>query len=214
MKERPDENSDRTFTYEYCMLEFSYSLPTDAYQAWIGKWSVTDSDETPHTDSWTISAKSNNVAYHVKGLGNQSAITGEAEFDAETGQLIIKSQKDFTTVKTTDDNNVKVSLFGTDGSVYYPGIYDLMYAAFDDDTQNAATLSSFDMEKYPYYKLYGYVDGTVKYNFGVRSLPSSMVRVASSEIMVPDDWSLMTAEAPETEEAATVIDLTEVIEDE
>jgi hypothetical protein len=99
-----------------------------------------------------------------------------------------------------------------DGSVFYTGTYDLMYAAFDDGAQNSATLSSFDMEKYLYYKLYGYVDGTIKYNFGARSLPSSMERVAASEVMAPDGWGLTAAEAPEAGETAPVIDLTEAIE--
>ena len=209
MTERADEGSDRIPTGEYCVLEVNYQKPTEAYQAWIGQWSVTDN--TPKTDTWTISAKENNVAYKVKGLGNQSAIVGEALFDAETGQLKFKSQKDFVTVRTSEDDNVQVCLYGTNGSTYYTGIYDLMSAAFDDSAQNTATLLSFDMEKYPYYKLYGFVDGTLKYNFGARSLPSTMERIVSSGVMPADGWEPSVEEAG-IDEAVSFIDLTEVTE--
>lgn len=205
MTERVDADSDRIPTGEYCLLEFSYEKPTDAYQSWIGKWSVTDG--TPKTDTWTVSAKSNNYTYNVKGLGGNSGLTVEATFDEETGQIKFKSQPDFATVVKDGETHV-ISLFGTDGSHYSTGTYDLMYAAFDEGSTDAATLISADPEKYTKYKLYGYVDGQNKYNYGTRTLPSSMTREVSEGVLRPDGESteeeagLPEADAPVVEDDA------------
>ena len=184
MTERVDADSDRIPTGEYCLLEFSYEKPTDAYQSWIGKWSVTDG--TPKTDTWTVSAKSNNHTYDVKGMGSMGSYAAEALFDAETGQMKFKSQKDFVTVTTTAGEKVSVCLYGGDNSSFWSGIYDLMFAAFDDETGATATLTSYDTEKYLKYLFYGYVDGKAKYNYGTRTLPSTMTRVVSEGVLMPD----------------------------
>ena len=208
MNERVDESSDRTPTYEYCLMEVSLEEPTEAYQAWLGQWSVTD--DTPKTDTWTVSAKSNNNAYSVKGMGGNSGFTIEAIFDAETGQMKFKSQPEFTTVVKEGETRV-ISLFGTNGSTYWTGSYDLMYAAFDEGTTDAATLNSADPEKYTKYKFYGYVDGTLKYNYGTRTLPSTMTRVETAGAPLPDDWSA-TADAEAAPDPEPVPDGTEVVD--
>ena len=183
MTERADADSDRIPTGEYCLLEFSYEKPTDAYQSWIGKWSVTDG--TPKTDTWTVSAKSNNHTYNVKGLGGNAGFTVEATFDEETGQMKFKTQPEFTTIVQDGETRV-ISLFGTNGSNYWTGSYNLMYAAFDEGSTDAASLISVDPEKYTKYKLYGFVDGKSKYNYGTRTLPSTMTRVVSEGVLMPD----------------------------
>ena len=207
MNERADSDSDRTPTYEYCVMEVNYESPSDAYQSWIGKWNVTD--DTPKTDTWNVSAKSNNYTYNVTGLGGNGGITVEALFDAETGNLKFKSQKDFQTI-VKDGEERQICLYGTNGSTYWTSIYDLMSAAFNEGTTDAATLTACD-EKYTKYKLYGFVDGSNKYNYGTRTLPSTMERVVSSGVMLPDGWSVTALEGAGMENAA-VFDGTEVVE--
>ena len=186
MTERPDPDSDRTPTFEYVLLEHHFEKPSEAYQAWIGKWSVLD--ETPKTDTWTVSSKVVNSSYDVKGLGGNGGLTVEATFDQETGQMKFKSQPDFATIVKDGETRV-ISLFGTNGSSYWTGAYDLMYAAFDEGSTDAATLISANPEKYTKYKLYGFVDGKSKYNYGTRTLPSTMTRVVENSVMLPDGWT-------------------------
>ncbi len=186
MTERPDPDSDRTPTFEYVLLEHHFEKPSEAYQAWIGKWSVLD--DTPKTDTWTVSSKVVNSSYDVKGLGGNGGLTVEATFDQETGQMKFKSQPDFATIVKDGETRV-ISLFGTNGSSYWTGAYDLMYAAFDEGSTDAATLISANPEKYTKYKLYGFVDGKSKYNYGTRTLPSTMTRVVENSVMLPDGWT-------------------------
>ena len=208
MDERADSDSDRTPTFKYCLLEVDYRKPTEAYLAWIGTWNVTDNTpNTPETDKWTITKKEVNTSYKITGLGGNGGLTVEATFDEETGQMKFKSQPDFATVVKDGETRV-ISLFGTDGSHYSTGTYDLMYAAFDEGSTDAATLISADPEKYTKYKLYGYVDGQNKYNYGTRTLPSSMTREVSEGVLRPDGESteeeagLPEADAPVVEDDA------------
>jgi hypothetical protein len=202
MTERADADSDRIPTGEYCLLEFSYEKPTDAYQSWVGKWSVTDG--TPKTDTWTVSAKNNNHTYNVKGLAGNGGLTVEATFDEETGQMKFKSQPDFATIVKDGETRV-ISLFGTDGSHYSTGTYNLMYAAFNEGSTDAANLISADPEKYTKYKLYGYVNGQNLYSYGIRTLPSTMTRVVSEGVLMPDGETEEDAGLPETD-APVVVD--------
>ena len=208
MNERVDESSSRTPTYEYCQIEINLEEPTEAFLAWIGKWSVTD--DTPKTETWTVSAKSNNHTYNVKGLGGNGGITVEALFDEETGNIKFKSAKDIQTI-VVDGEERQICLYGTNGINYWTGTYDLMYASFDDETGAAATLSACN-EKYTKYKLYGFVDGKSKYNYGTRTLPSTMVRVESSGVMLPDGWSVTAEAAAEPDTDVPVFDGTEVVD--
>ena len=186
MDERVDSDSDRTPTFKYCLLEVDYRKPTEAYLAWIGTWNVTD--DTPETDKWTITSKVVNTSYNVKGLGKNTGLTVEATFDEETGQMKFKSQPNFATLVVEGETRV-ISLFGTNGSNYGTGSYNLMSAAFAEGSTDAATLISADTEKYTKYKLYGFVDGTLKYNYGTRTLPSTMTREVSEGVLRPDGES-------------------------
>jgi hypothetical protein len=205
MDERVDSDSDRTPTFKYCLLEVDYRKPTEAYLAWIGTWNV--SDDTPETDKRTVTSKKVNSSYNVKGLGKNTGLTVEATFDEETGQMKFKSQPNFATLVVEGETRV-ISLFGTDGSHYSTGTYDLMNAAFDEGSTDAATLISADPEKYTKYKLYGYVDGQNKYNYGTRTLPSTMTRVVSEGVLMPDgepaeeEAGLPEADAPVVEDDA------------
>ena len=202
MTERPDPDSDRTPTFEYVLLEQHFEKPSEAYQAWIGKWSVLD--DTPKTDTWTVSTKEINSSYNVKGLGGNGGLTVEATFDQETGQMKFKSQPEFATIVKDGETRV-ISLFGTNGSSYWTGSYNLMYAAFDEGSTDAATLISANPEKYTKYKLYGFVDGKSKYNYGTRTLPSTMTRVVESGVLLPDGWTDK-AEAAVMDTAPVVMD--------
>ena len=202
MTERPDPDSDRTPTFEYVLLEQHFEKPSEAYQAWIGKWSVLD--DTPKTDTWTVSTKEINSSYNVKGLGGNAGLTVEATFDQETGQMKFKSQPEFATIVKDGETRV-ISLFGTNGSSYWTGSYNLMYASFDEGSTDAATLISANPEKYTKYKLYGFVDGKSKYNYGTRTLPSSMTRVVENSVMRPDGWTDK-AEAAVMDTAPVVMD--------
>ena len=202
MTERPDSDSDRTPTFEYVLLEHHFEKPSEAYQAWIGKWSVLD--DTPKTDTWTVSTKEINSSYNVKGLGGNAGLTVEATFDQETGQMKFKSQPEFATIVKDGETRV-ISLFGTNGSSYWTGSYNLMYAAFDEGSTDAASLISANPEKYTKYKLYGFVDGKSKYNYGTRTLPSSMTRVVESSVMLPEGWTDK-AEAAVMDTAPVVMD--------
>jgi hypothetical protein len=83
-----------------------------------------------------------------------------------------------------------------------------MYAAFDEGSTDAATLISTDPDKYTKYKLYGYVDGQNKYNYGTRTLPSSMTRDASEGVLRPDGESAEEeAGLPETDAPVMIDDV-------
>ena len=211
MTEREDEGSDRKPTYEYIVAEYNYDDPTDAFLTWVGQWSVTDASATPYTDTWTITPRSVNRTYSLKGIGGNAGLTCEAVFDEATGGLKIRAQKNFARV-VKDGENRDICLYGTDGSHYTQGSYDLMSAAFGEGTTDSATLTSLDMEKYPRYKVYGFVDGQTKYNYGTRYLPSTMTRVITDGVMAPDGWTQTPAEEVEMDPAELVIDQTEVIE--
>ena len=74
--EREQEGDNRTLTYEYALLEFTYTAPSDepteAYTAWIGTWSV---DDGTNTDTWTITADKNNETYKISGLVGKTSST-------------------------------------------------------------------------------------------------------------------------------------------
>ena len=210
LNERPDPDSDRTPTFEYVMLEYSFEQPSEAYQAWIGQWSVTDSEATPKVDTWTVSAKITNESYNVAGLGGNGGLTVEALFDEESGRIKFSSQKDFATI-VKDGETRLICLYGTNGSKYYPSIYDLMYATFEDGSTDSATLASFDTENYPRYKLYGFVDGKSKYNYGTRYLPSTMTRIVTGGVLAPDGWAQEAVEEAGAPESAAPAETVEAV---
>ena len=165
-------------TGEYCRLDYNFVMetPTEAYNRWIGTWTVVDGQASPKTNIWTVSRKRANHTYNVKGIGSTSAITCEAVFDTESGNLVIQSQEHFWTVVTDGGEERSVSLYGRHNNTFYPGNYDIMYAHFSDENYNSATLTGYG--EYNRYYLPFYVNGVrnESTSYGIRYLPSSMTK--------------------------------------
>lgn len=199
--EREEEGGDRTLTYEYALLEYTYTKPSDepsdAYNAWLGKWSVTESSgDAPFTDTWTISAKKNNVSYTITGLVKRTSweVTG---FFEEDGTLLIQAQKDIATTTTSSGYEASVNLYGkrSDGKTY-SGTYDLMRATLDSaNPANAVLAPPSSSSLYVSYLFYGtYTDSSganksVTWTNGTRSNSATMTRLAEDEVMAPDGYS-------------------------
>lgn len=73
-------------TGEYFRLDYSFPVPTEAYLAWIGKWTVSDGT---HSDTWTISGGQANHSYTITGIAGQTyKVLGEYN----DGSLKLSSQ--------------------------------------------------------------------------------------------------------------------------
>ena len=97
----PSNLSDKTgrlITFEYCKLEYSFEEPTQAFQNWIGKWSVTEDATDPKTDTWTISTKKANSTYIIKGIAGKTAIAAEGVYSAADASLTLLSQPEIGTL--------------------------------------------------------------------------------------------------------------------
>ena len=209
VNEREEEGADRTFTYEYCLLEYTYTAPsgdpTEAYSAWLGQWSVTESSgEEPFTDTWTVTTKVVNSSYTITGLANRASWEVAALLDGN-GTLLIKAQKNLAKTTTSSGYEADVNLYGkkSDGKTY-SGTYDLMRATLDGTNPDGATLAppSTDSE-YVSYLFYGtYVDDTgankgVTWKNGTRSNSAVMTRVVSDSAPEPDIPVFLPDEEPE-----------------
>ena len=198
--EREQEGGNRTLTYEYALLEFSYTAPSDepteAYSAWIGKWSV---DDGANTDTWTITADKNNETYSISGLiARTSANFVVAGFLNEDGTLQLNAQMDIRTFngKMSDGNTYEVSLglFGrkeASGSFYtYQSTpYPLLKATLNGSDNAAATLAPAGSTYLYYSFLASYVnaDGQTKWaGYGTRPANATMTRVVEEGVMAPD----------------------------
>ena len=193
---------NRILSYEYAVLEFTYvkpsDEPTEAYSAWLGKWSVTESSgDAPFTDTWTISAKNNNASYTITGLVNRTSWEVMGLFE-EDGTLLIKAQKDIATTTTSSGYEASVNLYGkrADGKTY-SGTYDLMRATIDPANPGHAVLAPPSSSSlYVSYLFYGtYTDDTgaaksVTWKNGVRSNSATMTAQGGDEVMAPDDWDV------------------------
>ena len=200
VNERTEEGADRTFTYEYCLLEYTYSKPsdepTDAYLSWIGRWSVSDGTDT---DTWTISAKTNNVSYGIVGLcGRNSAAFTVTGLFQEDGSILVDSQKDIATVNTTmqDGNTYQVSLglYGkmeANGS-FYTGTYPLLSVIPDASNPDAATLAPAG-ETFLYYTFCGSYTNTAGENkwagYGTRPASAAMTRIVEDGAPAPEGFA-------------------------
>ena len=219
--EREQEGANRTLTYEYALLEYTYTKPSDeptaAYSAWIGKWSVTDESKT---DTWTISAKNNNASYNISGLiGRTTDEYVVLGLFNEDGSLSIKAQKNIgTTTYTTGGNtyDVTLNLYGrkeSSGSAF-SGTYPLLKATMDSSNPNAAALAPAGTT-YFYYTFYGsYVNASGQskgVGYGTRSATATMTRVVEEGVMVPDDW---TAEAENFTMGSEPVEVGEVLSEE
>lgn len=198
IREAEQTGGDRILSYEYALLEYTYvkpsDEPTEAYNAWIGQWTVTESSgDAPFTDTWTISAKNNNASYKITGLVKRTSweVTGVLEGD---GSLLIKAQKDIATTTTSSGYEASVNLYGkrADGKTY-TGTYDLMRATMDTANPGHAVLAPPSSSSlYVSYLFYGtYTDDTgankaVTWTNGVRSNSALMEFVTTDGIMAPD----------------------------
>ena len=200
IREAEQTGGTRTLSYEYAVLDFTYvkpsDEPTEAYSAWLGQWSVTEtSGETPFTDTWTISAKNNNASYTITGLVKRTSWEVLGLFE-EDGTLLIKSQKDIATTTTSAGYEASVNLYGkrADGKTY-SGTYDLMRATIDPANPGHAVLAPPSSSSlYVSYLFYGtYTDDTgtaksVTWKNGTRSNSATMTAQGDDEVMTPDDW--------------------------
>jgi hypothetical protein len=215
VREAEQTGGNRILSYEYAVLEYTYTKPsdepTDAYKAWLGKWSVTDESKT---DTWTISAKENNASYSISGLiaRTTEAFTVVGVFNTD-GTLSIKAQKGIgtTTYKASDGNtyDVTLNLYGrkeSSGSAF-SGTYNLLKATLDASNPNAATLAPAGTT-YFYYTFYGsYVNAngdTKGVGYGTRSATATMTRVVSDEVLAPDGWGVAAEEFIQGPESAVM----------
>ena len=201
IREAEQTGGTRILTYEYALLEYTYVKPSDeptaAYNAWIGKWSVTDNSATPKTDTWTISAKKSNETYTISGVvgktASEFAIVGWID---DNGQLRVGAQQAYgtTNYKSNDGNTYETTLnfYGrkeASGSVY-TGSYQILKATLDDSGDTATMAPSGST--YLYYSIYGtFVNSAGEkkaVNFGTRTANAAMTRVVEDGVMAPDGW--------------------------
>ena len=219
--EREQEGGNRTLTYEYALLEYTYtapsSEPSEAYNAWIGKWSVADGT---NTDTWTITADKSNETYSISGLiGRTSTNFVVAGFLNEDGTLQINAQMDIRTFngKMSDGNTYPVSLglFGkktASGSfyTYQTNPYPLLKATIDA-SGSSATLAPAG-STYLYYTFsgsYTNANGESKWaGYGTRPADATMTRVVEEGVMAPDGW---TVEAEEFTQGPEPVVMEEVL---
>ena len=201
--EREQEGGNRTLTYEYALLEYTYtapsSEPTEAYNAWIGKWSVADGT---NTDTWTITADKTNETYSISGLmGRTSTSFVVSGFLNEDGTLQLNAQMDIRTFngKMSDGNTYPVSLCllgrkEASGSfyTYQTNPYPLLKATMDA-SGSTATLAPAG-STYLYYSFLGsYFNANNEKKwagYGTRPANASMTRVVEDGVMAPDGWSV------------------------
>lgn len=196
IREAEQTGGNRILSYEYAILEYTYTKPSDepteAYSAWVGKWSVTDQSDSPFTDTWTISAKNSNASYTITGVAARSSWEVTALF-VEDGTLLIKAQKDIATTTTSSGYEATVNLYGkrADNKVY-TGTYDLMRATLDATNPDAATLAPPSATSlyisYLFYGTYKDSEGVTKpvtWKNGTRTNSGAMTRVIEDGVMAP-----------------------------
>ena len=202
IREAEQTGGNRILSYEYALLEYTYvkpsDEPTEAYSAWIGQWTVTESSgDAPYTDTWTISAKNNNASYTITGLAKRTSWEVLGLFE-EDGTLLIKAQKDIATTTLSSGYEASVNLYGkkSDG-VTYTGTYDLMRATMDTSNPGHAVLappsSSSSYVSYLFYATYTDSEGKNKgtsFKNGTRSNSATMTAQGGDEVMAPDDWDV------------------------
>ena len=169
------DNKVRKTNLNFCKVEVLPELPSDDYNRWIGTWEVLDSQTSPKKNNWTISSRLPNHTYNIKGIGSATAIICEAQFNSNTGNLVIQSQENIWIINNSEGDRM-ISLYGRTGNTFNRGVYDIMSAQFNDDTYTSATLNSFgNFDSYclPFYVNGELVTGT---SYGIRYLPSSMAK--------------------------------------
>ena len=224
VREPEQTGGNRILTYEYALLEYTYTAPsdepTDAYNAWLGQWSVADGT---NTDTWTIAADKNNETYSITGLvGRASSTFAVAGVFNDDGTLQINAQMDIRTFngKMSDGNTYEASLglFGrkeASGSfyTYKSNPYPLVKATMNGSDNNAATLAPAGETYFFYTFVASYVNanGESKWaGYGTRPATATMTRVTSDGVLAPDGWAEEAEQ--DTPDSAPVFDGTEVVE--
>ena len=160
-------------TGDYFLLDYLFETPTDAYSAWLGKWTAIDNGSTPSTDTWTISKKRANHTYKVTGLFGYTSYEFEIKFNSEDGSLVFPSQI-YNTSSTLTYWLVGSSNKAADHQM---GEYDIMQASFNGDDTNQATLVGLNPLKRYYTVSYNNSDGSYNGYYKVRYLPTALTRV-------------------------------------
>ena len=218
VREAEQTGGNRILSYEYALLEYTYvkpsNEPTEAYSAWLGQWTVTESSgDSPFTDTWTISAKNNNASYTITGLVKRNSWEVLGLFE-EDGSILIKAQKDIAKTTTSSGYEASVNLYGkrADGKTY-TGTYDLMRATLDPANPGHAVLAPPSSSSlYVSYLFYGtYTDDTgaskaVTWTNGVRSNSATMTAKDEEEVMAPDGWNEADEDFTQGPEPAVVDD--------
>lgn len=161
-------------TGDYFLLDYTFEIPTDAYSAWLGKWTVVDNGSTQNTDTWTITRKQANHSYTVKGLlGYSSDYSFEIKFNEEDGALVFPSQI------YNSSTTLTYWLVGSSNKAadHQQGEYDIMQASFNENDPDKATLVGLNPLKRYYTVSYNKSDGSYNGYYKVRYLPSTMTRV-------------------------------------
>ena len=164
-------------TGAFCRLDYNFTKeePSEEYNRWIGTWTVVDNQASPKTNTWTISRKRANHTYNIKGLTSATAPICEAQFDSNSGNLVIQSQENFWILNISGADRM-LSLYGRTGETFNQGVYVIMSAQFNDNTYTSASLNSFD--SFDSYYIPFYVNGVrnESTSYGIRYLPSSMTK--------------------------------------
>ena len=121
-------------TGEYFRLDYSFPVPTEAYLAWIGKWTVSDGT---HSDTWTISGGQANHSYTITGIAGQTyKVLGEYN----DGSLKLSSQL-LEEKYGTNKRDVYLLARGTSG-VYSTMDRQILTATMDDEGAVTVTPST------------------------------------------------------------------------
>ena len=114
-------------TGAFCRLDYNFTKeePSEEYNRWIGTWTVVDNQASPKTNTWTISRKRANHTYNIKGLTSATAPICEAQFDSNSGNLVIQSQENFWILNISGADRM-LSLYGRTGETFNQGVYVIM----------------------------------------------------------------------------------------
>lgn len=175
--------SGRHITFEYCIIEWEFEEPTQAYLDWIGKWSVSDVEST---DTWTITRKQANKTYTVTGLCNNTTNPKKVEAIFNDGKLKFMSQFDFASF-TGASNGKKYQLslvmVNSSGAPQYNNYvpYSIMQAS--KPNEGSSTLSKLQSNFSRYNLIAKQTHESTSYSpYGTaRKLPATMTRVTETE---------------------------------
>ena len=115
-------------------LERVSNTGSDAYNAWLGTWSI---PRNGATDTWVISQNVANVSYTITGVEGLTDREVEAKFISSTGGISVSTQENLKSYKE-GNYNVQDHLYGrilyNNNEVYVTGSYDLFTGAISGNT--------------------------------------------------------------------------------